>query len=351
MLNRRELFAGLAGAGFVAAATGERPLLSAYYQRAHMYTIVPRHVREDLKWMAGIGTDVVCVAILEQDLSAAVDNIALILDEAAKAGMKAFAIASRWGGLVAGSPKVPSLFSVTHPETWILKKDGQPRYFPSNSGVVSSVHHPATYEFFCKTIDALFKTFPAFAGIIWDEPKGFIQDYSKPALKRLGPDAPDSAYWQAAADFYGKVTLYLKQNHPGKLATMFMMGTDVPGIAEIACKIPGLDYFGMDGRPWSNKEDVRWTGNKENSESGRGKVLIDKGPRYIELAKKAGKKSILLMENHALRSDMIPVMDACLPRVLALHPDQLIYYYYPRSVEDPDRAMAVVGKHLSRWRR
>jgi hypothetical protein len=351
MLNRRELLTGVAGARFLVAAPGEKPLLSAYYQRAHMYTIVPRHVREDLKWMAGIGTNVVCVAILEQDLTAAVDNVSLILDEAGKAGMKAFAIASRWAGLVAGSPKVPSLFSVTHPETWILKKDGKPRYFPSNSGVVSSVHHPATYEFFCKTIDELFKTFPGFAGIIWDEPKGFIQDYSKPALDKLGPDAPDSAYWQATADFYGKATLYLKQKHPGKLATMFMMGTDAPGIAEIACKIPGLDYFGMDGRPWSNKEDVRWTGNKENSESGRGKVLIDKGPRYIELAKKAGKKSILLMENHALRADMIGAMDACLPQVLALNPDQLIYYYYPRSVEDPDRAMAVVAKHLSRWRR
>jgi len=223
-------------------------------------------------------------------------------------------------------------------------------FVPSNSGVISTVHHPATYEFFCNTVDELFKTFPGVAGIIWDEPKGFIPDYSTAALEELGPDAPETTNWQAAADLYERVTLHLKQNRPGKRATMFMMGTDVPGIAEIACKIQGLDYFGMDGRPWSNKEDVRWTGNNENSESGRGKVLIDKGPRYIELARKAGKKSILLVENHALRSDMIPVMDACLPRVLALNPDQLIYYYYPRSVEDPDRSMAVIARHMSRWR-
>jgi hypothetical protein len=98
--------------------------------------------------VAGIGINVVCVAILEQDLFAAVGNVSLIANEAAKAGMKVFAIASRWGGLVAGSPKVPSLFSVTHPETWILKKDGTPHFWPSNSGVISSVHHPATQEFF-----------------------------------------------------------------------------------------------------------------------------------------------------------------------------------------------------------
>jgi hypothetical protein len=57
------------------------------------------------------------------------------------------------------------------------------------------------------------------------------------------------------------------------------------------------------------------------------------------------------VENHALRSDMIGAMDARLPQVLALNPDQLIYYYYPRSVEDPERSMAVIAKHLSRWRK
>src|SRR6516162_5885448 len=207
MLNRRELLVGGVGLGYVAnaAPSGTAPILSAYYQRAHMYTIVPRHVREDLKWMAGIGTNVVCVAILEQDLFAAIDNVALIIDEAAKAGMKVFSIASRWGGLVAGSPKVPSLFSVTHPDTWILKKDGKPRFSPSNSGVISSVHHPATYEFFCNTVDEMFRIFPAIAGIIWDEPKGFIADYSKLALEKLGSEAPETAHWQAAADFYGNV--------------------------------------------------------------------------------------------------------------------------------------------------
>jgi len=112
----------------MAAAAGEKPLLSAYYQRAHMYTIVPPHVREDLKCMAGIGTNVVCIAILEQDLFAAVDNVTLISDEAAKAGMKVFTIASRWGGLVAGSPKVPSLSPPLTRIPGFWKKDGKPRF-------------------------------------------------------------------------------------------------------------------------------------------------------------------------------------------------------------------------------
>ena len=41
--------------------------LSAYYFRAHMYTMVPHQVREDMKWMADHGTDAVDVAVLEQE--------------------------------------------------------------------------------------------------------------------------------------------------------------------------------------------------------------------------------------------------------------------------------------------
>jgi len=28
----------------------KRPFLSAYYFRAHMYTLVPQHVRQDMAW-------------------------------------------------------------------------------------------------------------------------------------------------------------------------------------------------------------------------------------------------------------------------------------------------------------
>src|ERR1700710_1383630 len=72
-------------------------ILNAYYFRAHMYTIVPRQVREDLKWMAGIGTNVVSIAILEQDMTSAVENVTIICNEAEKLGMKVYAVPSRWG--------------------------------------------------------------------------------------------------------------------------------------------------------------------------------------------------------------------------------------------------------------
>lgn len=132
-------------------AKQKKKILSAYYFRAHMYTMVPRHVREDMEWMADAGTDVVCVAVLEQDLRAAVENIALISEEAARVGMKVYAVPSRWGGMFAGAPKVPSLFSATNPHTWVLDEEGKP-YYTDVSGVVSSIHYP---EIVTKDVDHL----------------------------------------------------------------------------------------------------------------------------------------------------------------------------------------------------
>lgn len=340
-MTRRDL---LLSAAAVAAPTAWRPLVNAYYFRAHMYTMVPRHVRDDLRWMADNGTAALSLAVLEQDLFAAVENIQIVCNEAAKVNLKVFATLSRWGGLTAGAPKVPSLFSANHPETWILNEDGSPYSSPNVSGVISSVHHPETYRFFCESLDEMFRLFP-FAGMVWDEPKGFRPDYSKAAVARLGKDAPKAAHFQATADFYARVSRYVREKHPGKTLSMFMQVHSSPQTVEMASRIPDLDYFGCDGRPWDIEEDRKWSASGD-SETGKGKVLIGKGQLFLDMAKKHGKKSLFLMENHNLPAKMIAVMDAGIPRVFAMRPDQLLYYYYPRNIGDPDRNMAVIGKHL-----
>lgn len=78
---------------------------TAYYFRAHSYTMVPRHVREDMEWMADHGTDAIALGILEQDLNAAVENFQRIGTEANRVGMKVFATPSRWGSMVAACPR------------------------------------------------------------------------------------------------------------------------------------------------------------------------------------------------------------------------------------------------------
>lgn len=337
-------------ASLAAPAGGRRAQLGAYYLNAHMYTSVPRHVRADMEWMADKGTHFVCVGILEQDLWAAHENIALIIAEAARVGMQAIAVPSRWAGLTAGAPKVPSMFSVLNPHTWIVNKKGISGFATKVSGVISSVHWPETYEFFTKTLADLYRQHPALIGFILDEPKGFHVDYSAKAIEVLGKDAPRAAHLKAAADFYDRVCAFAKKQYPDKLTLLFTQMHNDEDEIELCAAMRHLDYFGGDGRPWDLAADNAWKGGSSGQESGKGKVLLSgKGKKFIELAHTRGKKSFFLIENHNLSADMIPAMDRHYPEVLALGADLYLYYYYPRNVQEPDRAMDVIGRHLKRF--
>ncbi|MFZ5972168.1 MAG: hypothetical protein ACOYXA_11305 [Bacteroidota bacterium] len=316
-----------------------QPLLNAYYFRSHMYTLVPRHVREDLQWMADVGTDVVSVAILEQDLTAAVENVSIIQNEAAKLGMALFAVPSRWGGLLAGAPKVPSYFSVVNPQTWLQKKDGSFHTDP-NVGVHSSIHYPETVEFFKSSVDKVFSLWDV-AGIIWDEPKIYDKkDYSEAAKKNIDDIENQALHNQAFSNFFSEVNKHIKTKYPQKHTSLFIYANQQQHVIDSAAAIMHLDYFGCDGRPWSVQEK----GQLEQP----GKVLIGPGKRFIEAAKKNGKRSLLLIENHNMKAENNAWMDQRLPDVLSMKPDQLIYYYYPRNVDKPEENMAIIKKHLKK---
>ncbi|MEO1054368.1 MAG: twin-arginine translocation signal domain-containing protein [Bacteroidota bacterium] len=319
---------------------GDR-LLNAYYFRAHMYTLVPRQVKEDLKWMADIGTNVVSVAILEQDLRAAVENVEIITNEANKLGMEVFVVPSRWGGLLAGAPKVPSVFTIQNPQTWLLKADGS-FYKDRNVGVHSSVHYDETVDFFKKSIDKIFKLWNV-KGIIWDEPKIYDKkDYSEAARKSIS-DIEDGAQHNAAfSGFFTKLNQYIKEKHPEKITNLFAYANMPQHVIDSLATIEDLDYLGCDGRPWS-AEDV---GDVEQV----GKVLIGPGQNYLKSARDSGKKGLLLIENHNMSAENNSLMDRRLPEVLALKPEHLIYYYYPRNLDKPDENMKIISKHLQNFR-
>ncbi len=315
-------------------------LLNAYYFRAHMYTIVPKQVREDMRWMADKGTNVVTVAILEQDLNSAVENVQIICEEANKAGMSLFVVPSRWGGMFAGAPKVPSLFSVLNPQTWVLKKDGKPQT-NGISGVISSIHYPETFEFFRTSVDKMMKLWNV-KGIIWDEPKSFIADYSAKAIEKLGPDAPLQDHVRAVIGFYSRLNQSIKEKYPDLLTSMFAYANFEDMVVEEAAKTGFLDYFGCDGRPWRNED-----GGKQE---GEGKVLLGAGERFLSAAQRNRKKSLWLIENHNMDDRDLVLMEKRFPEILSKQIDQLIYYYYPRNIQNPDRAMKIVGKYVKQFK-
>jgi hypothetical protein len=323
------------------------PQIGAYYLNAQMYTCVPEHVRADMAWMADKGTDYVCVGVLEQDLWAARENLTLVIAEAERAGMRVLAVPSRWAGLTAGAPKVPSMFAVLNPHTWMRDQHGRAGFSPFTCGVISSVHWPETLQFFRDALAELYCQHPSLAGIVIDEPKAFQVDYSPKARAVLGEQASREAHLAAAARFYDEVCGHSKQLFPDKLTLLFNQAHYRDDEIALCAALRNVDYFGADGRPWDLDADTRWNGAGENQESGKGKVLLSgKGRKFIELARAHAKKSLLLIENHNFSADMIKPMERHLPEVLLLGADLYLYYYYPRNVAAPDRTMEVIGRHL-----
>jgi hypothetical protein len=348
IVERREFILSSAGAaafsavnplyGFSASdVKHSNKLLNAYYFRAHMYTMVPAQVREDLKWMRDLGTDVVSIAVLEQDLWAAIENVDIIVDEAEKIGMKVFIVPSRWGGMVAGAPKVPSLFSVKNPDTWMENKNGRP-VSSSVSGVISSVHSQKTLDFFIESAKRSIKLW-GIKGIIWDEPKTFDRiDCSKNAWQQYGQIPSREESLQANTDFYSAINSEIKKVDRNIVTNLFLQADAEEDVIHAGALIKDLDYYGCDGRPWSFSDG----GKLEAS----GKVLLGNGERFIEAAHQNKKKALWLMENHNMLDEDAKLMNKRLPKILKKDVQQYIYYYYPRNLESPDTIMEVMRKHL-----
>jgi len=312
-------------------------ILNAYYFRGHMYTLVPRHVREDMKWMADVGTNVVSVAIIEQDFFAAVENIEIICNEAAKVGMDVWGVPSRWAGLVAGAPKVPSIFTIQNDNTWKKNKDGS--YASSSvSGRISSIFHPATSDFMQKSAINIFKTWDI-KGLMWDEPKSLNADYHELALKKLGPNPSKENFIDANVEFYSNINRNIKSEFPDKQIGMFIHASKDDMTVKKCAGIEKLDVYGCDGRPWKPED-----GGKQESE---GKVLLGGvGQRFINAAEANNKKSLWLIENHNMADADIPILKKRLPEVIKTDVDHLIYYYYPRNLSQPDKIMNIIKQNV-----
>ena len=295
-----------------------------------------------MQWMADCGTNAISIGVLEQDLFAAVENYNVICEEAHRVGMKVYATPSRWGQLVAGSPKVPSLFCAMNPDAWAMGQDG--KMLAEGFGAFASVHHPKTYEFFCRSLEKMLTLFPI-QGIVWDEVKNLqVRDYSHSAQSALaGLDIDDfKNHIDATANFFERISQFAKSIRPELHLCLFMQGMQKGYAIERMAEIESLHDFGCDGRAFRYEDAPE----SELTDMPVRKTLCDDGPKFMKYAKDHGKNSMLLIENHHMSKQYIELMDKRLPDVLAMNPDHLLYYYYPRSVACPDQNMKVIQKHL-----
>jgi len=347
-MDRRKFIASsaacaLAGVSKTQSSIAQKPtlrsdrLINAYYFRAHMYTMVPRQVKEDLQWMRDMGCQAVSISILEQDFYAAVENIEIICNVASDLGMEVYAVPARWAGLFAGAPKVPSMFSITNPHTWVINEEGKTRQ-SQVSGVISSIHYPETVDFVKQKALEVFKLWDI-KGIIWDEPKLVDGvDCSPMAIEKMGLIKEEKPHVQAFSNFLEDVNLSIKSEYPDKSTHMFAYSNLAGWKIDMLSRIKGIDSFGCDGRPWYSADG----GKQETS----GKVLLgeDGGERFLTAAARENKKTLWLIENHNLAMKDLPILEKRLPEVLSKQVDHLIVFYYPRNLEDPDRIMNSIRK-------
>ena len=190
-----------------------------------------------------------------------------------------------------------------------------------------------------ESIDTIYSSWDI-KGIIWDEPKSFMKDYSPLAIQKLGKEAKLSEHYKAVVDFYNTVNTYAKEKYSEKKTALFVYANLEIEKLNALVAASHLDYFGCDGRPWYDSDG----GNQE----AKGKVLLGQnhGERFFRMAKKMGSKSLWLIENHNLLNADADLMDKRLPEILKKNSDHLIYYYYPRNLEDPDKIMGILAKHL-----
>jgi hypothetical protein len=325
--------------GMAPASAQKKKQLSAYYLRAHMYTIVPRQVREDMEWMAAIGTDNVCISLLEQDIWAAVENVNIIIEEAERVGMKVYGVPTRLAGVYAGAPKVPSLWLSSKPHLWAKRDNG--KYQISNvNGPRGGMLYPEVEQFIGDTVLKMAEVWPKIPAYVWDEPKYASPDYSDHSREILGANFSRAEWLAAATEVQSRINERFLAEHPDKQLHLFTYAFVDDVSVDLFTSVRGLTSVGCDGRPWHH-DDVGKT------DGGEGKTLLGNGERFVHQAREKGKEALWLIENHNLRMEDLELMDRQLPQVIEKGVGHLIYYYYPRNVADPDRAMAVIKRHVA----
>ncbi len=331
---------GIPYACSVASEKAQKPsLINNLYYRANTFHYNPAHIAADMQWMADHGTNALTMAISEVDFGNAERNIETIITEAHKRGIKVFFVTSRWAGVFAGAPKMPSIFAAKNPHTWSLNEKGKP-YFHS-SGPICSIYYPEVFDFFIEYLNKAFNTWDL-DGVVWDEPKAYQMDYASKAKETLEDNPLLETHEANYCEFISKLNDHIRNEHDNKTINFFAYPYLTNSFIEEASNIRHLDYYGADGRAYPNIERPKtYTGKKFLL--GEDKV----GHRYVNKAHEKGLKSMVLIENFKTTPNEYPLLEKHLDTIITMA-DQFAYYYYPRSCAEPDKAMQIITNYLKK---
>jgi hypothetical protein len=312
--------------------------LGVYYFRQGMFSYVPRSIHAELDDIAEIETDCVCVAVNFTDLGLNDENLYRLREAITARGMELYLVPSRVAGITAGAPLTPDYFGYAAPHTWTIQSDGSPLI--RCVGPVCSFYYPEVERHVIETVaDMITRYRPS--GIIWDEPKSTNwQDFSKSALAD-NPTADFRQYMRDFAAFASRVNLDLRRQFPDLCIVHFDEACRNDAVVEESARIQGLDFFGVDGRPWDCRD--------EEIERER-KVLFRHGERFLRAARQNGLGTFALVEHQRLSAAEDDVFARNLDRIGQLDVDFLAYYYYRAGTGDIERNMKLARTMARRFK-
>jgi hypothetical protein len=312
--------------------------LSAYYFMSTDLCMNRAHVREDMHWLKDHAFDAIHTACHEEHYRAP-KGPQLIIEEAHAAGLKVYAIPSRWCGLIAGWPVLAGHFAATRPDTWMLTADGS-HVVKGFCGPLCSVHHPDVKAHMVTCVDRMLKTFD-FDGITWDEPKTLHETDCHPlAIEKYGHPVRGREQIQATIDIFVAGNRRARELKPDLRIISFLYAFLEDEIVELWASMEGLDDIGPDGRVAREGDPGKYNM----------KYLNDEQERFNRIAAAHGKCSFALIETH--HADVLIAQTTLrrLPEYLTMAPEHIAVYYRP-LVDEPEAEITdQIGPILRDWR-
>ncbi len=313
--------------------------LSAYYFMSTDLCMNRAHVREDMHWLRDHAFDAIHTACHEEHHHHP-RGLNLIIEEAHAAGLKVYAIASRWCGLIAGWPTLAGHFAATRPDVWMRREDGSP-VIKRFCGPLCSVHHPDVKAYMIQCVDNMLNTF-AFDGITWDELKTLHEtDHHPLALEKFGGPVSGKPQIDATLEIFSACNRRARELKDDLRIISFIYADLDDEVLEAWAQTDELDDIGPDGR-------AALPGDPGVTHT---KTLIDQTPRFLDLAKRYGKTSFALVETQGASAAQAENTLRRLPEYLELGTEHVATYYMPLVAEPSAQITEKIGPALRDWRR
>jgi hypothetical protein len=312
--------------------------LSAYYFMSTDLCMNRAHIREDMQWLKDHAFDAIHIACHEEHYRQPI-GMRWIIDEAHAAGIKVFAIPSRWCGLIAGWPVLAGHFAASRPDTWMVKEDGSPM-IKNFCGPLCSVHHPDVQAHMISCVETMLETFD-FDGITWDELKTLHEtDYHPLAIEKYGHPVSGTEQVQATLDIFAACNRRAREIKPDLRIVSFLYAFLSDDLIDAWAATEGFDDVGPDGHVASAGDP-----GKHNT-----KFLIDDQERFNKAAARHGRRSFALIETQGATVANAETTMKRLPEYLTMAPDHIAVYYKPLVDEDGAEITDQIGPVLRDWR-